>query len=87
MAQVILNLEFDEFLRTFTAEAKKERFCLLLQGGEDARTAELRRKRKDSVCCSKGSMPCPGSPLDYRAKRYERTERRTDSRSGVRTMS
>ena len=32
MAQVILNLEFDEFLRTFTAEAKKERFCLLLQG-------------------------------------------------------
>ena len=65
MAQVILNLEFDEFLRTFTAEAK----------------------RKDSVCCSKGSMPCPGSSLDYRAKRYERTERRTDSRSGVRTMS
>ena len=32
MAQVILNLEFDEFLRTCTAEAKKERFCLLLQG-------------------------------------------------------
>ena len=36
MAQVILNLEFDEILRAFTTGAKNEGFRLLLQKGLNA---------------------------------------------------
>ncbi len=36
MAQVILNLEFDEILRVFTTGAKNEGFRLLLQKGLNA---------------------------------------------------
>ena len=42
---------------------------------------------KDSVFCSQsGSMPCSTGVLkQIGAKRYDRTEERTDSRNGVRT--
>ena len=36
MAQIILNLEFDEILRAFTTGAKNEGFHLLLQKGLNA---------------------------------------------------
>ena len=36
MAQIILNLEFDEILRAFTTGAKNEGFRLLLQKGLNA---------------------------------------------------
>ena len=66
MAQIILNLEFDEILRAFTTGAKNEGLRLLLQKGLNAM---LERESSEQLG----------------AKRYERTEERTDSRNGVRT--
>ena len=60
MAQVILNLELDEILRTFTTGAKNEGFRLLLQKGLNAM---LDRESSEQLG----------------AKRYERTEDRSDS--------